>query len=803
MKKFIIAAAAVIVAVFIWNTAYYRLGLYIDLHPDAQAEALMTVEGKEIYIQKNGEKEPFEMRGVDMGSGIPGEWSADYAIDEETYLRWFGQIQDMGANTIRVYTLLADDFYHAFYEYNKDREEPLYLVQGVWVNDYIQYSHRDAYDEEFRQTFLDDCRTVVDALHGRRTVSLGYGKGSGSYRKDVSSWVIGYILGVEWEDVTVEYTNKKYPERNSYQGEYLYTSETATPFEAMLCEVGDKLLEYESGRYKQQKLFAFSNGPATDPFVYPGLVTQYHQKCAQVNVENIRMTDAVLSGQFASYHVYPYFPSYLDDLGGEETLLGDDIFEAELSDSEILEQIRIRAEEAGKLEGMTEDEIQALVENEKEEMLSRRESAERIEKRNEEKESPQIEDYLHGNDLDPDGDRNMYYTYLRILNEYHTMPVIISEFGIPTSRGMSQRDLSTNRNRGYMSEEEQAEGLVECWQDIKDAGCSGGMVFSWQDEWDKRTWNTMHAVDLDNTAYWSDWQTNEQSMGILTFDPGDEESVCYVDGDITEWGEEDVAAETECMTLSMKYDEKFLYFLIWKEDFNKGEDTLYIPIDITPKTGSTYCQDAGVSFERAADFLMVIDGTEDSRVLVQERYDVLQAMYSREIGSTDAYLNPPDADSPVFHQIHLILQSSPVFKTGDFSTPAETYETGKLRYGNGNPEAAEFDSLADFLFSGEYTEIRLPWQLLNFSNPSEMQVHDDYYECYGVENIKIDEMYVGIGAKDENAGRISMEPFGLEGWGTEVTYHERLKKSYDALQTMWTDEKAQEAEEGGETDVGQ
>ena len=84
-----------------------------------------------------------------------------------------------------------------------------------------------------------------------------------------------------------------------------------------------------------------------------------------------------------------------------------------------------------------------------------------------------------------------------------------------------------------------------------------------------------------------------------------------------------------------------------------------------------------------------------------------------------------------------------------------------------------------------------------------MQVHDDYYECYGVENIKIDEMYVGIGAKDENAGRISMEPFGLEGWGTEVTYHERLKKSYDALQTMWTDVKAQEAEEGGETDVGQ
>lgn len=56
MKKFIIAAAAVILAAFVWHTAYYRLGLYIDIHPNAPAEAFMTVEGKEIYIEKDGVK---------------------------------------------------------------------------------------------------------------------------------------------------------------------------------------------------------------------------------------------------------------------------------------------------------------------------------------------------------------------------------------------------------------------------------------------------------------------------------------------------------------------------------------------------------------------------------------------------------------------------------------------------------------------------------------------------------------------------------------------------------------------------
>lgn len=796
MKKFIIAAAAVILAIFIWHTAYYRFGIYIDLHPNDPVESQMTVEGKDIYIEKNGKKEPFEMRGVDLGSGMPGEWSTDYAIDKKTYLRWFKQIQEMGANTIRVYTLLGDDFYNAFYEYNKDRKEPLYLVQGVWVNDYIQYSHRDAYDDEFRQTFMDDCRMLVDVLHGNRIVSLGYGVGSGSYRKDVSKWVIGYILGVEWEDVTVEYTNKKYPKRSKYKGKYLYTSSEANPFEAMLCEVGDKLLEYESKRYKEQKLIAFSNWPDTDPFVYPGLITQYFQKCAQVNAEHIKTTDALLSGQFASYHVYPYHAGYLEYIEYAKDLLAEGMTDKELGD-----YIRKQLERTGRLASMTKEEIAAVIESEKEEIRTRREAVNRIEKRNAEKNAPDILDYLDGNYKDPDGERNTYYTYLKVLNEYHTMPVVISEFGLPSSRGMSQDDLSMDRHQGHLTEDEQAEGLVECWKDIKDAGCQGGFVFSWQDEWYKRTWNTMHAVDLDNSVYWSDYQTSEQFFGLLTFDPGEKKSVCYVDGDISEWKKKDMVTKTEDMSVSVKYDEKFLYLLIHKKDFDKEKDLLYVPFDITPKSGSTYCQAPEVTFDRAADFLMVLDGQGNSRVLAQERYNVLHAMYSHETEGEDAFLDPVEKDSPVFNPIHLVLQTATVFTTKDFAAVSDTYETGKLRQGNANPEDEDFDSLADYMINGDYVEVRLPWQLLNFSNPSEMQVHDDYYECYGVENLSIDEIYIGVGASDSGEKRISMKAVELEGWGEKVTYHERLKKSYYALQELWTKE-TDDTAEGGDANVG-
>lgn len=754
MKKFIIVVCIVIAGLFLWNTAYYQLGIYIDLHPNAPVTTFMKTDETTIYMEKDGEYVPFEIRGVNLGVGIPGEWATDFSIDQETYLRWFEYIQKLGANTIRVYTILHDDFYDAFYEYNTQREEqgedPLYLLHGVWVNDYILNSHRDAYDDDFLQTMLDDCRTLVDVLHGNMDLSLSYGnKGNGRYHKDVSPWVIGYILGVEWEDTTVVYTNQNRADQNSYSGTYFYTTDDASPFEAMLCQVGDKMTEYESERYKQQRLIAFSNWPTTDPFTYPVVTTSYRQKMACIDVENIQSTSAFISGMFASYHVYSYFPDYLEIMLESE----------QYTDEEIEEHLGIATRK------FWEYRIAQL-------------------------EYPAIGQYLHESDYtDSYGRLNTYAAYLKALNRYHHIPVVISEYGVTTGRGMAQVDKNTGRNQGHMTEQEQGQALIDCYRDIMDAGCAGSCVFTWQDEWFKRTWNTMHAVDLDNTPYWSDYQTNEQYFGLLAFDPGKEESICYVDGDTSEWTEADIVQENDEGTLFMKYDEKFLYFLIEKKDFHQEEDTLYIPIDLTPKSGSTYCREEDISFERACDFLIKIHGKEDSRVLVQERYEVLLAIYGQEYYAINPYYkeHQPWKDSPSFRPIYLALTVSDILPAIEANeVMGEKYETGKLRYGNANPKDEDFDSLADFIFTEDGgVEIRLPWQLLNFSNPSEMMIHDDYYECYGVENLHIDEMYVGLGSGENSGERIRMEPFALEGWGKTVTYHERLKESYYILKDYW------------------
>ena len=520
MKKFILAVSIAVVILFAGYYAYYHMGVYVNVHSDTPVTTFMKTDEDTIYMERDGVYEPFEIRGVNMGVGIPGKWATDYAIDKETYLRWFQWIQELGANTIRVYTILHDDFYNAFYEYNSAREEaglePLWLIHGVWVNDYVQNSHRDAYDDDFLQALLDDSKTLVDILHGNRSLSLGRGLGSGSYRKDVSRWVIGYILGVEWEDVTVAYTDNKYPERNSYSGTYMYTTEDATPFEAMLAQAGDSIIEYETQRYRQQRLVAFSNWPTTDPFTYPNAIRYFFLKCAAVNVEHIKTTDAFLSGSFASYHVYPYYPDYLNYV----------LNPVEFEDEEPLWQKVIDGFEH------TEDDVL-------------------------------IEDVLTGNQntdfYDESGQPNTYYAYIKMLNNYHTIPVVISEYGVSTGRGMAQRDINTGRNQGHMTEQEQGQAIIDCYEDIMAAGSAGSCVFTWQDEWFKRTWNTMANVDLDNTPYWSDYQTNEQYFGLLAFDPGVEESISYVDGDTSEWTEDDVILSTAEGRRSMTYDDKFLY----------------------------------------------------------------------------------------------------------------------------------------------------------------------------------------------------------------------------------------------------
>ena len=201
----------------------------------------------------------------------------------------------------------------------------------------------------------------------------------------------------------------------------------ASAFESMLAQAGDRIIEYESRRYKSQRLVAFSNWPTTDPFLYPEDITTFFMKCAQVDVEHIRAEDAFLAGQFVSYHVYPYYPDYLNYSLNPAVMDRTPIWDGKA-------------------------------------VISRVETGP----------GTPIGSVLRRSDFyDETGAVNTYLAYLRALRRHHTMPVVISEFGVSTGRGMAQRDQNTGRNQGHMSEQEQGQALAECWDGYYDVRLRG------------------------------------------------------------------------------------------------------------------------------------------------------------------------------------------------------------------------------------------------------------------------------------------------------------------------------------------
>ena len=206
------------------------------------ARYIAKVEGRDFYIHADGGWQKKFLKGVNMGVGKPGVFPGEHAISKEEYLRWFQNISDMNADVIRVYTILKPEFYDALHEFNQKAKKPLYLLHGVYLNEELINELEDVYsnDAQIKKEFIADAQTLVDVLHGRAKLPEKFGWPSGEYKSDVSEYVIGWILGIEWDPLFVIRTNQRNSSKRNYSGKFLHT-EQASPFEAFLCEVGDKV----------------------------------------------------------------------------------------------------------------------------------------------------------------------------------------------------------------------------------------------------------------------------------------------------------------------------------------------------------------------------------------------------------------------------------------------------------------------------------------------------------------------------------------------------------------------------------
>lgn len=277
--------------------------------------------------------------------------------------------------------------------------------------------------------------------------------------------------------------------------------------------------------------------------------------------------------------------------------------------------------------------------------------------------------------------------------------------------------------------------------------------------------------------YWSDYQTNEQNFGLLAFEPGEAHAAAYVDGDFSEWTENDFIAKSSDMRLSAKSDEQFLYIML--EDERLGKEPVYLPINTIDNQGNTSYN--GVKLSAGADFMLELNGEENSVLLIDPYYDTNYFMYGHQLDIMPHNSAYEQKDTGEFVPIEMMLDRGYTLPDGRV-IPYSLFETGKLLSGNANPASKDYNSLADFYISGTSAEIRIPWLLLNISDPSGKQVISDMYQNGAIGHEKIDSIDIGeYGSSGQN---VTWGQYSWQEWEMP-TYHERLKKSYPMIQSYF------------------
>ncbi|MFC7056913.1 hypothetical protein [Halovenus salina] len=418
-------------------------------------------------------------------------------------------------------------------------------------------------------------------------------------------------------------------------------------------------------------------------------------------------------------------------------------------------------------------------------------------------ETPEYVEYT-----DHRGEPNNYAGYLNDLVDATEHPVLVAEFGVPSSRGIAHKNVH-GRHQGRHTEQEQGEIVAAMFEDIEHADTAGGILFSWQNEWFKRTWNLASRSVPGRRPHWSNVETPEQRFGLLAFDPVErpplDGSGDWSDARTVQPADTSRPAASKTLTkLAITHDFEGLRYRLSLGD-SASVDWQDITVMLTVGlTGRTTALPLGVGADAQADFVVHLAGPENSRLLVDSRYDA----FAREFGGVaDLPLDSYRDGSAGFVPVRETINRGYTVPANGKEVPFDAVETGILRYGNGNPAASDYDSLTDVHVdrSQNVIEGRLPWILLNVADPSTKQRLATEWEA-GLDAVPFDSLTVsaltfepdddGRAVTSEGATNVTHQIPGLNGstvqsvdysWESwnRPEYQERYKQSYDVLREHW------------------
>ena len=667
--------------------------------------------------------------GVNMGATLPGHAPGELAPTKEDYLRWFTEMKEMNVDVVRVYTILSPEFYEALDEFNSERKDKLWLVQGVWSPEAKLIGEgeegRDAYVPEITKEFRREIVNAVRVVHGDADLPERPGHASGEFRADVSPYILGWIVGTEWFPHAVQKTDRANAGMPPFSGEYFRATQDATPFESWLASMLEVLANEET-EYGWQHPVAITNWVTTDPLSHPNEPNPEEEDLVSVDPMHLEATAAWKAGYFASYHVYPYYPDLM-------------------------------------------------------------------------RYGTNFQDYRTS-----DGERDPYAGYLNELRAHHEgIPLVVAEYGVPTSRGMAHRG-PLGRDQGYHTELEQGRIVAGMLERMHEESYDGGILFAWHDEWFKYTWNTMDLnIPPSRRPMWPNRLTNEQSFGVIANEPGKEDEAIYLDGETEDWehraglmnrlsnlapGEDSGVVEEgyPSFDLSVAHDEGFLYLLLEKEgdswDFRR--EHLVVGFGTLGEGSETPDKVPDVVFPGGAQTLLQLNGEQGSHMFINSAYDYHTWVYGERLGMVPKVPNGGDPKAGKFVPWKQALSKSLTLPQSGREIPFEEFDVGAMKPGITDPTDPGFNNLADWYAKGDVLEVRIPWMMLGFTDPSAHRVWDNLYEAGEVSPVQTEGVRVypalrSVSSSNDSGEQTEVEPldYSWEGWDIP-RYHERKKESY-------------------------
>jgi hypothetical protein len=622
----------------------------------------------------SGGWKPLWIKAVNLGAALPGKHPSEFPPDDGTYEHWIELTARMNANAIRVYTVHPPHFYRALARWNAAHaDRPLWLIQGVWT-ELPPGSKQERYDDRvWNAAFLAEMHRVVDLIHGAAVLPRRPGHASGIYATDVSRWTLAYIIGREWEPYSVIAFAEAHPKQSRFDGAYL-TMQGGNAVDAWLTKVSDAMIAYEMQRYNQQRPLAYTNWPTLDPLHHPTESTLAEED----SIRRVR------------HEIVPEAPKEYDN------------------DAISLDASLVRPTSAYAAGFFASFHVY-----------------------------PYYPDFIaldsgYSAARSPDGPSN-YFGYLRkLVDHFGSMPVVISEYGVPSSRGVAHLQ-PQNWSHGGHSEQEQAEINARLTRDIYASGAAGAGLFALIDEWFKKNWT---VIDFEHPAernrLWLNPLDPEQNYGVVAMRPGRADSAIVIDGRGDDWRgrpvwydhgtvNDTIPPARRLQRLQVASDEAYLYLRLDVGAIDWARAHYLIGID----TYSSALGDIVMPYTRSRspvglEFVVDLRGPEGSHVLVDHPYN----LYRDEpiVGSTplavEQIYNRPFrslANSAGRYDSMVVITNRRRIGRDGTVYPARGVDRGRLLFAR-----QQETTLADW-YADSHTgiiEMRIPWGMLNVVDPS-------------------------------------------------------------------------------------